>query len=296
MFGLTIPEFTRAGQYKLDIMRILTSRSKNSKTGCPSCDQLPVCPHPATSHDLLHEPNSLRCLSSLPIASQRLVRLHHGDRRQGFACPFALFAPTVGINEDPVTVRPNGPLGVYLFERGKWRRPAGSCRSLASREMSSVGKGGLRFRLLVQGTAVTSVQHRWARGDRSRRRKCSSADDSIPITRLPQGSPPCSIVNSRRYSFRVRGRSGADRSIAVRFCMSFSSLFFGLVLCAAFTLFGWNVRRLGGYLALGKKENRFDHPGKRIGRVLSIAFGQFVAREVLIARCLLPQRESCARW
>ena len=56
--------------------------------------------------------------------------------------------------------------------------------------------------------------------------------------------------------------------------MSFSSLFFGLVLCAAFTLFGWNVRRLGGYLALGKKENRFDHPGKRIGRVLSIAFGQ----------------------
>ena len=56
--------------------------------------------------------------------------------------------------------------------------------------------------------------------------------------------------------------------------MPIQSVLFGLVLAAALTLFGRNVLRLIGYLRTGKKENRFDHVGERLGRVAKIAFGQ----------------------
>jgi Fe-S oxidoreductase len=52
------------------------------------------------------------------------------------------------------------------------------------------------------------------------------------------------------------------------------SILFAVVLLAALLFFTWNVRRLITYLQLGKKENRFDHPGKRLSNVLKIAFGQ----------------------
>ena len=56
--------------------------------------------------------------------------------------------------------------------------------------------------------------------------------------------------------------------------MPIQSVLFGLVLAAALTLFGRNVLRLTGYLRTGKKENRFDRTGERLGRVAKIAFGQ----------------------
>ena len=56
--------------------------------------------------------------------------------------------------------------------------------------------------------------------------------------------------------------------------MPIQSVLFGLVLAAALTLFGRNVFRLIGYLRTGKKENRFDRVGERLGRVAKIAFGQ----------------------
>ncbi len=56
--------------------------------------------------------------------------------------------------------------------------------------------------------------------------------------------------------------------------MTISSAVFGIVLIAALGYFGWNARRLIGYLRVGKTENRFDRPGVRLGRVLTIAFGQ----------------------
>jgi len=56
--------------------------------------------------------------------------------------------------------------------------------------------------------------------------------------------------------------------------MPIQSALFGLVLVAVLTLFGRNVLRLIGYLRTGKKENRFDHVGERLGRVAKIAFGQ----------------------
>ena len=56
--------------------------------------------------------------------------------------------------------------------------------------------------------------------------------------------------------------------------MSLESVLFAFVLISAFGFFGWNVRRLIGYLQLGKKENRFDHVTIRLMNTLKIAFGQ----------------------
>ena len=56
--------------------------------------------------------------------------------------------------------------------------------------------------------------------------------------------------------------------------MSVQSLLLALVLLAALASFGWNTRRLIKYLQLGKKEDRFDRVGKRLGNVVKIAFGQ----------------------
>jgi len=56
--------------------------------------------------------------------------------------------------------------------------------------------------------------------------------------------------------------------------MSVGSMLFTVVLVAAFALFARSVRRLRSYLMLGKPEDRFDDPGKRVGNVLRVAFGQ----------------------
>jgi len=56
--------------------------------------------------------------------------------------------------------------------------------------------------------------------------------------------------------------------------MSVLPVVFALVLIGSLGFFSYNARRLVSYLQLGKKENRFDNPGKRIKNVLEIAFGQ----------------------
>ncbi len=56
--------------------------------------------------------------------------------------------------------------------------------------------------------------------------------------------------------------------------MSASSFVVALVLLVALAMFGWNVQRLTRFLRLGKKENRYDHPARRIANVVRIAFGQ----------------------
>ena len=56
--------------------------------------------------------------------------------------------------------------------------------------------------------------------------------------------------------------------------MSVESMLFTVLLVAAFSLFARSVRRLHSYLMLGKPENRFGAPIRRIGNVLRVAFGQ----------------------
>lgn len=56
--------------------------------------------------------------------------------------------------------------------------------------------------------------------------------------------------------------------------MELKNFIFIVIFLAAFAVFAFNVKRLIGYLKVGKKENRFDNPSKRIINVLKIAFGQ----------------------
>jgi Fe-S oxidoreductase len=71
------------------------------------------------------------------------------------------------------------------------------------------------------------------------------------------------IPPSHRASFHLRNDS-----------MTFDSVLFALVLVAALTLFAFNVRRLLSYLRLGRPENRWEQPARRLVNVLRIAFGQ----------------------
>jgi len=53
-----------------------------------------------------------------------------------------------------------------------------------------------------------------------------------------------------------------------------TTILFLLVLIGSFCFFGWNVRRLIGYLKFGKPALRTDRPWERIRNVLVVAFGQ----------------------
>ncbi len=56
--------------------------------------------------------------------------------------------------------------------------------------------------------------------------------------------------------------------------MSLNQILFSLVLVASLGFFFYNVKRLIGYLRLGKKEDRFGEIGTRVGKVVSVAIGQ----------------------
>jgi trans-2,3-dihydro-3-hydroxyanthranilate isomerase len=159
MFGLTIPEFTRAGQYKLDIMRILNIAIEEFENRMPIVVTNYLYVPIRRLHTIFSmKPNFFamsqfltnRNLSGLCVFTTETVD-------KGSHVHSRFFAPTVGINEDPVTGSANGPLGVYLFERGEVEA-SGGVVSIVGEQGDVIGrKGRVAIRLLVQGTAVTSV-------------------------------------------------------------------------------------------------------------------------------------------
>ncbi|MCX6133418.1 MAG: (Fe-S)-binding protein [Ignavibacteriales bacterium] len=56
--------------------------------------------------------------------------------------------------------------------------------------------------------------------------------------------------------------------------MTTKNILFLLVLLAALSVFAMSVRRLMRYLKLGQPDNRFDSPGSRFRRMLTVAIGQ----------------------
>ncbi|HXX62622.1 MAG TPA: PhzF family phenazine biosynthesis protein [Bacteroidota bacterium] len=160
LFGLTVPEFTRAGQYKLDIMRILNISLEEFENRMP----IVVANYLYVPIRRLHtifsmKPNffamsqflSNRNLSGLcAFTTETVEKSSHVHSR--------FFAPTVGINEDPVTGSANGPLGVYLFERGEVEAE-GETVTIVGEQGDVIGrKGRVTIRLTVQGTEVTALQ------------------------------------------------------------------------------------------------------------------------------------------
>jgi PhzF family phenazine biosynthesis protein len=160
LFGLTLPEFTRAGQYKLDIMRILNITLEEFENRMPIVVSNYLYVPIRRLHTIFSmKPNffamsqflSNRNLSGLCVFTTETVD-------KGSHVHSRFFAPTVGINEDPVTGSANGPLGAYLFERGEVT-PVGDIVTIIGEQGDVIGrKGRVTIRLTVQGTQVTAVQ------------------------------------------------------------------------------------------------------------------------------------------
>ncbi|MEW6511364.1 MAG: PhzF family phenazine biosynthesis protein [Bacteroidota bacterium] len=160
LFGLTLPEFTRAGQYKLDIMRILNITLEEFENRMP----IVVANYLYVPIRRLHTIFSMK--PNFFAMSQFLT-----NRNLSGLCAFTtetvdkgshvhsrFFAPTMGINEDPVTGTANGPLGVYLYERGAVE-PVGDSVTIVGEQGDVIGrKGRVTVRLSLQGTQVTAVQ------------------------------------------------------------------------------------------------------------------------------------------
>jgi len=160
LFGLLVPEFVRAGQFKLDIMRILNISLEEFENRMPIVMEHYLYVPIRRLHTLFSmKPNffamsqflSNRNLTGLCVFTTETV-----DRESAVHSRF--FAPTVGINEDPVTGSANGPLGVYLFDRGEVE-PVGDTVTLTGEQGDAIGrKGRVLIQLKVQGSRVLSVQ------------------------------------------------------------------------------------------------------------------------------------------
>lgn len=159
-FGLPVPEFIRAGQYKLDVMRILNISLDEFENRMP----IVVANYLYIPIRRLHTMFSLKpnyfamsqFLSNRNLSGLCAFTTETVDR--GSAVHSRFFAPGLGINEDPVTGSANGPLGVYLFERGEVEAK-GPEVTLVGEQGDAIGRKGRVFiRLGVKGTVVTSLQ------------------------------------------------------------------------------------------------------------------------------------------
>jgi PhzF family phenazine biosynthesis protein len=159
-FGLVVPEFIRAGQFKLDIMRILNISLEEFENRMPIVVANYIYVPIRRLHTIFAlKPNffamsqflSNRNLSGLCVFTTETVD-------KGSAVHSRFFAPTLGINEDPVTGSANGPLGVFLYERGEVQTTQ-DVVTIVGEQGDAIGrKGRVNIRLGVKGSTVTSVE------------------------------------------------------------------------------------------------------------------------------------------
>lgn len=160
LFGLPLPEFTRAGQFKLDVTRLLAIPQEELEARMPIVmDRYLYVPIRR-----LHALYSLR--PNMPALGQFLMNRNlHGlcaftteTVDPGSSVHSRFFAPGDGIDEDPVTGSANGPLGVYLFERGEVE-PLGNSAILIGEQGDAIGRPGrVMIHLSVSENRVDSVQ------------------------------------------------------------------------------------------------------------------------------------------
>ncbi len=158
--GLPIPEFIRAGQFKLDAMRILNIALEEFENRMP----MVVAGNLYVPIRRLHTIFSMK--PNFFAMAQFLV-----NKNLSGLCAFTLetiertsavhsryFAPTAGINEDPVTGSANGPLGVYLFERGELQA-VDNVVTLTGEQGDAIGRRGrVAIRMTVRGTDVVTLE------------------------------------------------------------------------------------------------------------------------------------------
>jgi trans-2,3-dihydro-3-hydroxyanthranilate isomerase len=158
-FGLPVPRFVRAGQFKLDLLRILNISIDQMENRMPivATDYLFV---PVRRLHTLFEmtPNftmmsqflSHRHLAGICVFSTETVE-------RGSALHSRFFAPTIGISEDPVTGSANGPLGAYLVEFGKMK-VEGEHMVMIGEQGDVIGRPGrVRIELDLKDRQVAAV-------------------------------------------------------------------------------------------------------------------------------------------
>lgn len=159
-FGLTLQEFVRAGQYKLDVMRILNISLDEFENRLPIVVSNYLYVPIRRLHSIFSmKPNFFamsQFLSNRNITGLCVFTTETVERKSAVHSRF--FAPTVGINEDPVTGSANGPLGAYLFEQGELK-PVDSVVTIIGEQGDVIGrKGRVTIQLNVRATEVTAVR------------------------------------------------------------------------------------------------------------------------------------------
>ena len=160
VFGLPVPEFERAGQWKLDLMQMLGVQSEDFESRLPM----------VTAGYLYVPFRRLHVIFSMKpnFSSLRQFLI---NRKLGGLCVFTtetvertssvhsrFFAPHLGIDEDPVTGSANGPLGVYLVERGLAEAADGQLR-IVGEQGDAIGRPGrVEIEVRVEEKRVTALR------------------------------------------------------------------------------------------------------------------------------------------
>lgn len=159
-FTLPVPEFIRAGQFKLDAMRILNIALEDFENRMPIVVAGNLYVPIRRLHTIFSmKPNFFamsQFLTNKNLTGLCAFTLETIDRNSAVHSRY--FKPTAGLNEEPVTGSANGPLGVYLFERGELQAVNGIV-TLTGEQGDAIGrKGRVSVRLAVRGTDIVSVE------------------------------------------------------------------------------------------------------------------------------------------
>ncbi|MER3522719.1 MAG: PhzF family phenazine biosynthesis protein [Ignavibacteria bacterium] len=166
-FGLPNPEFVRAGQYKLDLMRILNIRLEEFDPRLPIVMTSYLFVPVRRLHTIFAIKPNFFALAQL-LTNRKLLGVcvfttETIERKSSVHSRF--FAPTIGINEDPVTGSANGPLGVYLYEQGLLDdKSTGDTITIIGEQGDVIGRKG---RVIIQMTLRSKVVHQVMVGGRA---------------------------------------------------------------------------------------------------------------------------------
>ena len=158
-FGLPVPEFTRAGQFKLDAMRLAGIPYEEFESRMPIVAAGYLYVPVRRLHTVFAlKPNHFglsQFLANRKFGGLCVFTTETVDR--GSAVHSRFFAPHQGIDEDPVTGSANGPLGVYLFERGLLE-PSSEVLTIVGEQGDSIGRRGrVTVRMTIAEKEVESL-------------------------------------------------------------------------------------------------------------------------------------------
>ncbi len=160
-FGLPLPGFNRAGQFKLDVMRIMNITLEEFDARLPMVMTNYLFVPVRRLHTIFAiKPNFFalaQLLTNKKIDGVCVFTTETIERKSAVHSRF--FAPAMGVNEDPVTGSINGPLGVYLFEQGMLEGKAIDDMITITGEQGDVigRKGRVTIHVNIRGTVVKSL-------------------------------------------------------------------------------------------------------------------------------------------